>query len=298
MNNVSIYPEGSYVSLISSFNPAPNSSIPLPLTQSTLQQIGIIDNASLILEAGRQSFLYFYLQGPTVLTSGTSSASQLNDSNLITGIAIRFELATCEDFIIIIPLMTCNDQTPGVAILQTFYDGSIVIRINISVPISMCFTNNGGVIGSCIPTKYYSYAIVNKRQISLPLLVVINTACGDVCSLPTSVCSATCTTCDGQQVAGDDEPVTRRFIMGAISGTFRFEYDTYTVKDRIKVRNESTLLFDTGCVGQSDTTYISYLSTSSIVLVDVEPNCACNKTNGCTATIWWFQLYCLNYTTG
>ncbi|CAF3367877.1 unnamed protein product [Rotaria socialis] len=301
MNKMSAYPEGSYVSLMSSFSPAPNSSTLLPLNQSTLQQASSIDISSLPLEAGRQSFLYFYLHGPSVLSSGTSgssSASQNNVSGLITGIGIRFEPAINEDLIIIIPLMACTSQTPGVALLWTFYDGSIIIRISITSPPSMCSTNTGSEIDGCILANYYSYAIVNKRQISLPLLVEMNVACGDVCSSSSSLCSASCAMCNGEQVAGSDTPVSRRYDMDATSGVFRFAYNTYTIKDRILVWNDETLLFDTGCVGASGTVYISYSSISSIIRVDVEPNCACSGVNGCTGTIWWFKLYCLNYTTG
>ncbi|CAF4029060.1 unnamed protein product [Rotaria sordida] len=61
----------------------------------------------------------------------------------------------------------------------------------------------------------------------------MNAACGDVCSLSSSLCSASCTTCDEQQVAGADTPVSRRYDMGATSGVFRFDYNTYTVQDDI-----------------------------------------------------------------
>ncbi|CAF3354985.1 unnamed protein product, partial [Rotaria sp. Silwood2] len=124
MNSISIYPAGSYLTRVSSLSPAPTSSAPLPLDQSTLQQIGRIDNSSFLLEAGRQSFLYFHLPGASALQSRTLESysdiqlqNRANPTNFITGIAIRFQPSTNDDSIIIIPIAYANNsnsQTPGV----------------------------------------------------------------------------------------------------------------------------------------------------------------------------------------
>jgi hypothetical protein len=55
------------------------------------------------------------------------------------------------------------------------------------------------------------------------------------------------------------------------------------------------IIFDTGCVGASDTVQINYSSNSSYIRVDVEPNCACTLPNGC-GTVWVFTVSCLNST--
>lgn len=312
MNDASIYPSGSYSSRVSFLNPAPTSSTPLPLSLSTLQQTGSIDTSSLLLEAGRQSFLYFHLPGTSTIQSKTldslsaaqdqSRANPTNaDINVIMGIAVSFGPTNGDDSIIIIPItydINSPSQTPGVAIVWVFNDTSTVVRITVSPPSSMCSTNSTSAIDGCIPINYNVHTIINNNKISSPLLVQTNAACGDVCLSASSSCSVSCTTCDGQQVAGADTPVSRRYNMGASSAVFRFDYDTFTVKDRIKIWNGPTLLFDTGCVGASGIVNVSYSSTSPIIRVDVEPDCACTNVHGCTGTAWWFQVYCLSNTTG
>ncbi|CAF1647306.1 unnamed protein product [Didymodactylos carnosus] len=99
----------------------------------------------------------------------------------------------------------------------------------------MCPINNGSVIDACLLINYYAYSVVNNNQIALPILIEANAACGDACSSISTSCSPSCTTCNGQQVAGADTPVSRRYDMGASSGTFKFDYNTFTIKDRIMV---------------------------------------------------------------
>ncbi|CAF1560529.1 unnamed protein product, partial [Rotaria sordida] len=121
----------------------------------------------------------------------------------------------------------------------------------------------------------------------------INVACGDVCSLSSangSSCSASCgATCDGQQVAGADTPISRRYNMGARTTSFQFTYQTYSKEDRVKVWNGARNLLDSGCVGTGSPVTVTFNLTSSDknIRVDVEPNCT-----GGTGTSWYFTVAC------
>jgi hypothetical protein len=98
------------------------------------------------------------------------------------------------------------------------------------------------------------------------------------------VCKASC---PGGTAAGGDAPVTRAFELGANQGIFDFRYETYSVKDRILVKYEDGILFDTGCVGANGTVPLAYSGASSLVVVQVLPNC-----EGTTGTAWNFSVSC------
>lgn len=93
--------------------------------------------------------------------------------------------------------------------------------------------------------------------------------------------------CGVQQVAGGDAPDTRSIQMGVSSGTFAFSYDTYTQQDEIAVSYQGALLFDTGCVGASGSTQLSYRGSSTSITVSVAPNCA-----GGSGTAWNYTVGC------
>jgi hypothetical protein len=93
--------------------------------------------------------------------------------------------------------------------------------------------------------------------------------------------------CDEEQVAGADLPDTRTFNLGARSGSFYFQYNTYSQQDRITVSYEGRTLLDTGCVGESRTVTLDYSGSSSTVIVSVLPNCA-----GGTGTQWDYTVGC------
>jgi len=57
--------------------------------------------------------------------------------------------------------------------------------------------------------------------------------------------------CPGGSAAGNSMPFRGAFELGARSGEFTFSYQTYSVKERIKVLYERNTIFDTGCVGAS-----------------------------------------------
>ena len=95
--------------------------------------------------------------------------------------------------------------------------------------------------------------------------------------------------CDEAQVAGADADDYRVIDLKNIGGTFRFDYQTFQRKDRMFVRYEGNLIFDTQCVG-TDTTqsvFLEYHGSSTKVSVQVQPNCA-----GGSQTQWNYTVHC------
>lgn len=93
--------------------------------------------------------------------------------------------------------------------------------------------------------------------------------------------------CNNQAEAGNDNPVTIDVELGRRSGTFNFQYETYSQPDRMRVIYQGSTLFDTGCVGANGNRAISYSGTNTHITVDVIPNC-----NGGTGTSWNFTVFC------
>jgi hypothetical protein len=255
-----------------------------------------IDNSSLIFEAGRQQNLYFRLPGE-IVNQVPSSRRRRQISNTLTGLAIQFIGDQNNDNIVIVPI---NGSSSGITLLPTpLSDNSRVISFQMATPSTMC----SQIADSCIGLNYYAYLLFSNGQLSHPVSNQVNVACGDVCTLSntsSSACSASCgAQCDGQEVAGSDTPVTRRYDLGIEGVTFQFIYQTYTIKDRILVWNGGiTPLFDSGCVGTQNETRVNLTlsSSDSNIRVDVEPDC-----DGGTNTEWYFtvvcpQLYRLNNT--
>ncbi len=119
-------------------------------------------------------------------------------------------------------------------------------------------------------------------------------SCGTDLSCPITISTDTSVvasfdnpTCSTQQFEGGDIPETRFIDMGRTSGTFDFSYETYVIPDRIVVSYEGRALFDTGCVGAGDSTSLSYSGTSTLIRVEVQPNC-----EGDTGTAWDFTVSC------
>lgn len=92
--------------------------------------------------------------------------------------------------------------------------------------------------------------------------------------------------CNSQQVSGANTPETRTIEMGRTSGTFTFEWQMFSVQDRMVVSYEGRTLFDTGCVSGGGTRALTYSGGSSTVTVQVFPACA----GGSTA--WDFVVSC------
>jgi hypothetical protein len=87
--------------------------------------------------------------------------------------------------------------------------------------------------------------------------------------------------------ASENIPDKRLVELAQTSGTFQFDYDTYSVEDRIIVIYENTVLFDTGCVGASGSQMLTYAGTSTQVHVEVMPNYA-----GTTDAQWDWTVHC------
>jgi hypothetical protein len=86
--------------------------------------------------------------------------------------------------------------------------------------------------------------------------------------------------------SGGDQPYSVNVNLGASSGSFRFTYNTYSVKDRMIVRVNGVALYDTGCVGQNTSVVLNY-SGSTVANVEVLPNC-----EGTSGTAWDFSVGC------
>jgi len=99
--------------------------------------------------------------------------------------------------------------------------------------------------------------------------------------------AGTVVACSATQTAGGDTADTRQVELGKTSGTFNFQYQTYTQKDQLKLTYGGSLLYDTGCVGENKTVPITYSGSSSMVTVEVIPNCA-----GGSGTLWNYTVHC------
>jgi hypothetical protein len=95
--------------------------------------------------------------------------------------------------------------------------------------------------------------------------------------------------CNDAVHSGSDNPETFTIDLGKKSGTFQFDYETYSVNDRMIVTYEGKTLYDSGCIGTNGikTEYISYSGNSTAITVDVQPNC-----EGAVSTQWDFVVYC------
>lgn len=93
--------------------------------------------------------------------------------------------------------------------------------------------------------------------------------------------------CSTQQLAGSDTPETRLVELAKTSGTFQFDFNTQTQKDRIIVSYEGKALLDTGCVGTAATHFLTYLGNDTRVSVEVIPNC-----EGGSGTAWAWTTHC------
>jgi len=97
--------------------------------------------------------------------------------------------------------------------------------------------------------------------------------------------------CNTTHGGGDEVPKTAMVELAQTTGTFQFDYETYTAKDQMIVSYEGTVLFDTGCVGtdgvRSQLISLPPNGTSTQVQVEVRPLCA-----GETTTQWSWTVHC------
>ncbi len=93
--------------------------------------------------------------------------------------------------------------------------------------------------------------------------------------------------CNDKQEAGGDAPEVHNINLGQSYGTFMFDYETYSVKDQIIVSQGGTVLFNSGCVGQSGSIPLTLNGFSTTITVRVNPNC-----DGTSGTSWNFTVHC------
>lgn len=96
--------------------------------------------------------------------------------------------------------------------------------------------------------------------------------------------------CNTQTFAGGDQPETHTFDMGQTSGSFLFEFRSFTIKDRFIVSKNGVEIFNTGCLGTggTKTATINFSGTGNIIKVVVQPNCEQDR----EGTAWDFTVNC------
>jgi hypothetical protein len=93
--------------------------------------------------------------------------------------------------------------------------------------------------------------------------------------------------CNDTQKAGGDAPEVHVIDLGMTSGVFRFDYQTFSVKDQIIISQGGMTIFNSGCVGESRSVQVQFGGYTSVIEVRVNPNCS-----GSTNTAWNFTVHC------
>ncbi len=96
--------------------------------------------------------------------------------------------------------------------------------------------------------------------------------------------------CNDTQKAGGDAPEVHQIDLGVTSGVFRFDYQTYDVKDQIIISQGGRTIFNSGCVGEGRSVQVQFSGYTSVIEVRVNPNCA-----GSSGTAWNFTVHCPGY---
>ncbi len=96
--------------------------------------------------------------------------------------------------------------------------------------------------------------------------------------------------CNDTQKAGGDAPEVHRIDLGMTSGVFRFDYQTFDVKDQIIISQGGRTIFNSGCVGESRSVQVQFSGFTSVIEVRVNPNCS-----GSSGTAWNFTVHCPGY---
>lgn len=92
--------------------------------------------------------------------------------------------------------------------------------------------------------------------------------------------------CNEVAEEGADEPETIRVDVNG-SREVTFAYRMFNIKDRMILKYNGISIFDTACVGGSDSVTLSLSGFDDEVVVDVYPNCAGERN-----TAWEFRLLC------
>ncbi len=90
--------------------------------------------------------------------------------------------------------------------------------------------------------------------------------------------------CQQQQLSGNQGIFTNTYDLGVNCGSFNFEYETYTIPDRVQMFYEGQILLDTGVVGEHKVLPIAYSGSSSQITVVV--------TADLSGTAWYYIVGC------
>jgi hypothetical protein len=96
--------------------------------------------------------------------------------------------------------------------------------------------------------------------------------------------------CNDTQKAGGDAPEVHQIDLGMTSGVFKFDYQTYDVKDQIIISQGGRTIFNSGCVGEGRSVQVQFSGYTSVIEVRVNPNCS-----GSSGTAWNFTVHCPGY---
>ena len=270
MANGAIFPNKSSSLTFSSITLASSSLNPIQVTTSVLQSASITDDTSnSLIVSGRQSFYY-------VLIPTTSSG--------VSAIGVRFGSTS---ILISVPISLASTSGSGVRSITLSGTGTLY-EIKVSTPSNICSIS----ASCCTSFDWTAYAILSSgTSAAAGPSTTVYASCGDQCSSGSNstTCSQTCQTCASQTVSGADTPVSRQYYMGTSKGSINFQYETYSVKDRIIIVYENTNIFDSGCVGTNGlvSKTVTFSGQSKEIRVDVEPNC-----EGTTGTAWYFITGC------
>ncbi|CAJ0925752.1 unnamed protein product, partial [Mesorhabditis belari] len=280
----STFPNGTYSILVSSLNSGPPEQAPLAVNLTMLNSLGmIVDNSSFIAQANRLSYLFVRL--PDDSTNANRVQHQLMSPNG-GNVGIRFGNS---DTLNVIPLNLSLTLNSGVRFLGALSDRSLVYALEVTMADAMCSSDDSG---SCSTVNWTPYSVSDGNLATKSTFDnVLPVACGSQCDFgDNSPCATTCYTCDGQQVAGENTPISRVYNMGSTEATnLQFVYETYEVPDKVTVYYEGKVIFDSGCLGTKGarTAPLSYSGKSSEIRVDVTPNCLGTEDTG-----WYFILQC------
>jgi len=96
--------------------------------------------------------------------------------------------------------------------------------------------------------------------------------------------------CNDQQQAGGDAPEIHNINLGQAYGTFRFDYNVYSVKDQIIITQSGQTIFNSGCISGAKNLQVNLNGFGNQISVRVNPNCDGNT----SGTQWNFTVHCPN----
>lgn len=96
--------------------------------------------------------------------------------------------------------------------------------------------------------------------------------------------------CNDRQQAGGDAPEIHNINLGQSFGSFRFDYNMFTVKDQVIITQGGQTIYNSGCVSFTNSLQINLNGMGNQISVRVNPNCAGSS----SSTEWNFTVHCPN----